>query len=92
MGAARRLIQWRIEEAEKKGAPAYLEAGVMARPIHEKMGFRQVGELMELDLRPYSVRATFVMARMAYMTSHGDECSKTNAVSISNVVLSGVEN
>ena len=66
-GAARLLIQWGIEQAEKKGVPAYLEAGVMGRPVYEKMGFRQVGELMNLDLRPFEVEATFVMAKMAYI-------------------------
>ena len=65
-GAARLLIQWGIERAEETGASAYLEAGVMGRPIYEKMGFRQVGELMELDLRPFGVETTFVMAKMAY--------------------------
>ena len=54
-GAARLLIQWGIEQAERTGAPARLEAGVMGRPIHEKMGFRQVGGLMELNLRPFGV-------------------------------------
>ena len=65
-GAARLLLQWGIERAEETGAPAYLEAGVMGKPIYEKMGFRQVGELMELDLRPFGVETTFVMAKMAY--------------------------
>ena len=66
-GAARLLIQWGIEQAEKRGAPAYLEAGVLGRPVYEKMGFWQVGELMELNLRPFGVEATFVMAKMAYL-------------------------
>ena len=78
-GAARLLIQWGIEQAEKQGAPAYLEAGVMGRPIYEKMGFRQVGELMELDLRPFGVETTFVMAKMAYIPSNGEEGSKKDA-------------
>ena len=68
-GAARLLIQWGIQRAEETGAPAYLEAGAMGRPIYEKMGFRQVGELMELDLRALGVKATFVMAKMAYFIS-----------------------
>lgn len=36
------------------------------RPICEKTGFRQVGELLELDLRRFRVEVTFVMAKMAY--------------------------
>lgn len=65
-GAARLLVQWGIDQAIETGVPAYLEAGVMGRPIYEKMGFRQVGEVTGLDLRPYGVDATFAMTRMAY--------------------------
>ena len=72
-GAARLLIQWGIEQAEKTGAPAYLEAGVMGRPIYEKMGFQQVGELMELDLGPFGVEAVFAMARMVYHPDRADQ-------------------
>lgn len=72
-GTARLLVQWGIEQAEKNRAPAYLEAGAMGQPIYEKMGFRQVGELMELDLRPFGVETTFVMAKMAYMPIHGEK-------------------
>lgn len=72
-GAARLLIQWGIEQAEKSGVPAYLETGVMGRLIYEKMGFNQVGELMGLDLRLFGVETTFVMAKMAYIPSNGEE-------------------
>ena len=66
-GAARLLVQWGIDQVEKTGAPAYLEAGVMGIAMYEKMGFKQVGELMKLDLRPFGVETTFVMAKMAYL-------------------------
>lgn len=72
-GAARLLVQWGIDQVKKTGAPAYLEAGVMGTPIYEKMGFRQVGELMRLDLRPFGVETTFVMAKMAYLPCSGEE-------------------
>ena len=48
----------------KKEAPEYLEAGLMGRPLHEKMGSHQVRELMELDLRPSSGETTFFMAKL----------------------------
>lgn len=72
-GAARLLIQWGIEQAKERGAPAYLEAGFLGRPIYEKMGFEQVGELMELNLSPFGVEATFVMAKMAYLPKNGEQ-------------------
>ena len=72
-GAARLLIQWGIEQAEKTGAPAYLEAGVMGRPIYEKMGFQQFGELVELDLGTCGVEATFALSRMVYHPDRADQ-------------------
>ena len=75
-GAARLLVEWGIEQAMKTGAPAYLEAGVMGMPIYEKMGFRQVGELMELDLGRFGLESTFVMAKMAYLVDRGEPSSE----------------
>ena len=72
-GAARLLVQWGIEQAEKTGAPAFLEAGVMGRPIYEKMGFQQVGKLVELDLGPFGVEAAFAIARMVYRPDRADQ-------------------
>ncbi|KAJ5611267.1 hypothetical protein N7510_007986 [Penicillium lagena] len=65
-GAAKMLIRWGIEQAERDGVPAYLEAGVMGRPVYEKLGFKQVGELLEVDLRRHGIQSTFVMCKMAY--------------------------
>ena len=79
MGAARLLIPCGFEQAEKKGAPAYLGAGVMGRPVYKKMGFLQVGELMEFDLRPFGVEKTSVMAKMAYIPSNGEEGTEKDA-------------
>ena len=72
-GAARLLVKWGIEQADKTGAHTYLEAGVMGRPIYEKMGFQRVKDLMELDLRPFCVDANFIMAKMAYFIGRGEE-------------------
>ena len=71
-GAAQLLIRWGMEQAERTGSSAYLEAGVLGKPIYDKMGFRQVGELMELDLRPFGVDSSFVMAKMAYHPGQGE--------------------
>lgn len=65
-GAATMLIRWGIEQAEKDGVPAYLEAGVMGKQIYEKLGFRQVGTLLEVNLREYGMQMTFVMSKMGY--------------------------
>lgn len=63
-GAAGMLIEWGVERAKADGVPAYLEAGVMGRPIYEKHGFQQIGELMVLNMRAYGVDMDFVMAKM----------------------------
>ncbi|KAF2648355.1 hypothetical protein K491DRAFT_698978 [Lophiostoma macrostomum CBS 122681] len=66
-GAAGMLIQWGIEQAEKDRVPAYLEAGVMGRPIYERHGFVQVGEPLKVNLEGYGGVGTFVMCTMAYV-------------------------
>ena len=81
-GAARLLIQWGIEQAEKWKVPAYLEAGVMGRPIYEKMGFRQVGELAEVDLKPFGVDTTFILVRMVYGSEYRKDVNKGRSTQI----------
>jgi hypothetical protein len=63
-GAASMLIDWGVEKAREDNIPAYLEASVLGRPVYEKHGFQQIGELMVLDLREYSVDMDMVMAKM----------------------------
>ncbi|TVY42569.1 hypothetical protein LSUB1_G001215 [Lachnellula subtilissima] len=63
-GAASLLIQWGVDRARKDGVLAYLEAGALAIPLYAKHGFRQVGDLVRMDLRGYGVNADFVAARM----------------------------
>jgi GNAT superfamily N-acetyltransferase len=72
-GAAGMLIRWGIEQAERTGAgvPAYLEAGVMGRPIYERFGFVQVGELLEVDLEGCGGKGKFVMCTMAHFPGDG---------------------
>ncbi|KAL1601664.1 hypothetical protein SLS60_006579 [Paraconiothyrium brasiliense] len=65
-GAAGMLIKWGIEQAERDGVPAYLEAGVMGRPVYERYGFVQVGELLEVDLKQGGGEGVFVMCKMGY--------------------------
>jgi len=65
-GAAGMLIRWGIEQAEKEGIPAYLEAAVTGKPIYEKLGFKQVGDLLEVDVREYGIQTSFFMCKMAY--------------------------
>lgn len=66
-GAAGMLIDWGIEKARAGGVPAYLEAGVMGKPIYEKRGFKEMGDPMLLDLRPYGVEMDFAMAKMGIL-------------------------
>lgn len=65
-GAAGLLIRWGVEQAEKDQVPAYLEAGVMGRPIYKRYGFVQIGDLLEVDLKEFDVNTVFKMCKMAY--------------------------
>ena len=65
-GAAGLLIEWGILQAKTQGVPAYLEAGVKGRPIYEKYGFRQVGELLKVDLSAHGGVGEFEMTKMAF--------------------------
>lgn len=60
------LIDWGIEQAVKDGTPAYLEGGVMGKPIHEKYGFRQMGGELDLNLEGVGGDGRFSMAKMVY--------------------------
>lgn len=65
-GAAGLLIRWGIEKANEDGVPAYLEAGVMGKPIYERNGFLQIGDPLEVDLKNFGVDMTFTLCHMAY--------------------------
>lgn len=80
-GAAGLLIRWGIEQAERCRVPAYLEAGVAGRPIYERYGFVQMGDLLEVDLREFDVDAIFEMSKMAYFPrSVGEAGGEVRAV------------
>ncbi|KAH6713729.1 hypothetical protein BKA61DRAFT_688960 [Leptodontidium sp. MPI-SDFR-AT-0119] len=66
-GAAGMLINWGIEKAREDGVPVYLEAGVVGRPVYEKRGFQQIGELLVLDVRSYGLDMTVVIAKMGIL-------------------------
>lgn len=68
-GAAGMLIRWGIEQSERDGVPAYLEAGSAGKPVYEKYGFEQVGNLQELDLSPFGLDIKFSMAHMVRQPS-----------------------
>lgn len=65
-GAAKLLVGWGMARADEEGVPAYLEAGVMGKPLYEKMGWQQVGDLLEVDLKKHGMDLIFVMCKMAY--------------------------
>lgn len=60
------LIRWGIEQAERDGVPVYLEAGIMGKPVYERFGFTQVGDLLEVDLKAGGGQGVFVMCKMGY--------------------------
>lgn len=61
------LLQWGIEQARRDGIPALLEASASGKPVYERSGFRQVGELVPWDCKPFGKDLVFYMARMAWM-------------------------
>lgn len=63
-GAAGMLINWGIEKGKEEGVLVYLEAGAMAKHVYEKLGFRQNGEHLVVDLRGHGMDMDFVMAKM----------------------------
>jgi GNAT superfamily N-acetyltransferase len=72
-GAAGLLIKWGIAQAEKDQIPAYLEAGVMGRPIYERCGFVQIGDLLQVELKEFGVDMSFTMCKMGYFPLTIDE-------------------
>ena len=79
-GAAACLIRWGLAKATRHNVPAYLEAGVAGRPIYERFGFKQVGELRELDLLAYGMDAKFELTNMRFISrgeSESQQMGKT---------------
>jgi GNAT superfamily N-acetyltransferase len=70
-GAAGMLIRWGMQQSEKDGVPAYLEAGTMGKPVYEKLGFVQVGGLLEIDLKEHGRDSITIICKMAYYPSTG---------------------
>ncbi|KAH7397807.1 hypothetical protein BKA64DRAFT_48131 [Cadophora sp. MPI-SDFR-AT-0126] len=66
-GAAGKLITWGVEKANADGVPAYLEASALAKPLYERYGFKQIGNLLELDLRVHGVDMDIAMAKMGIL-------------------------
>ncbi|KAK5173069.1 uncharacterized protein LTR77_003191 [Saxophila tyrrhenica] len=75
-GAAKLLIEWGLQRAREDGVPAYLEASVEGKPVYERHGFQQVGELVPWDMRPHGIDVTFDIAKMAYYPDSHEERSK----------------
>lgn len=42
-GAGSQIMRWGLEQADKGGFEAYLEASPDAVPLYERMGFREAG-------------------------------------------------
>ena len=65
-GAASMLIEWGREQARKDGLPAYLEASAQGKPVYERCGFQQVGDLVPWDCKPHGIDLVFNIAKMAW--------------------------
>ena len=60
------LISYGVERAREDGVPAYLEATASGMPVYQRCGFRQVGDVVPWDMRPYGIDLMFNLAKMAY--------------------------
>lgn len=67
LGAAGMLIRWGTERADADGATAYLEAAAAAKPLYERYGFGEVGEIV-LDLGRWGHEVPVVFAQMKRMS------------------------
>lgn len=67
------LIEWGVQKAREDGVPAYLEASVQGKPVYEKCGFREVGEHVPWDMRPYGIDVVFNIAKMAYFPEDAEQ-------------------
>lgn len=59
LGAARAMIEWGLQQADEKGAEAYLEAAPELAPLFEKFGWVVVDEIC-FDLDQWDVLETGV--------------------------------
>ena len=48
-GAASLLIRWGLDQADRDGLEAYVEASLMEAPIYERFGWRTSGEVVTLE-------------------------------------------
>jgi GNAT superfamily N-acetyltransferase len=72
-GAAGLIMKWGVEKADSSQVPAYLEAGVMGKPIYERYAFVQTGDPLEVDLRTYGVDMGISMCKMVYWPQNIDK-------------------
>lgn len=49
------LVNWGVDEAKKRGYPAYLESSDVAHGLYLKSGFRDL-ELLEIDLSKWGAK------------------------------------
>lgn len=63
-GAGSLILKWGLEQAEKAGVPAYLEAVPEAKHLYEAHGFKEVAR-QTVDCTAYGMPGvTFELARM----------------------------
>jgi N-acetylglutamate synthase-like GNAT family acetyltransferase len=45
-GAGSAIVQWGLNYAERVALPAYLEASKAGQPVYERLGFKQIDEIV----------------------------------------------
>ncbi|KAK0103502.1 hypothetical protein ONS95_005523 [Cadophora gregata] len=66
-GAAGLLIAWGINKAKADRVSVYLEAAQTAKPLYERHGFKQIGDLLKMDLRTHGVDMELAMVKMGIL-------------------------
>ena len=64
-GVGTLLVKWGIEQAEKDGLPAYVEASPLGLPVYRKCGMEIAAEPFVIDLRHMGAQAVSRIERLS---------------------------
>ncbi|KAF2854469.1 hypothetical protein T440DRAFT_387404 [Plenodomus tracheiphilus IPT5] len=62
-GAGKMLLKWGLDQADRDGLPAFLEASLMGRPLYASLGFKTRHEEV-WDLQKYGLEGTDISTVM----------------------------
>jgi hypothetical protein len=62
LGAARRLVEWGLQQADKLGVPAYLSSSPDGYHVYSKLNFRELDHLT-FSVEEYGGEGTYVQSK-----------------------------